>query len=195
MVLKTLHQIWLQGGEPPALATAARSVAHVAGWSCAIWSAADVSNLTKASQALFRALSPRCCHISQQSNVLRYLILRDQGGLYLDTDVDLRAMPEGLTDAWIASCHGRHGVSGFAMAAPANHSSLERIVANLSTIDLTKHAETGPVLLSQNLEGFNLWSVAAWRDTEGGPSAIYGHHLCSGRARGTFVMPPAAVPV
>ena len=192
MVLKTLHQVWLQGGDPPALATAARSVAHAAGWSYAIWSAADVSNLTKASQDIFRALSPRCLHISQQSNVLRYLVLRDQGGLYLDTDVDLRAMPEGLTDAWAASA-GR-GVSGFALAAPANHPSIARIVHKLSTIDLAKHAEAGPVLLSQNLEGFNLWPVAAWRDTEGVPSAIYGHHLGTGRSRGTFALPPVAVP-
>jgi mannosyltransferase OCH1-like enzyme len=194
MVLKTLHQVWLQGGEPAALAMAARSVAHAAGWSYSIWSAADVSNLTAESQAIFRALSPRCCHISQQSNVLRYLVLHDQGGLYLDTDVDLRAMPEGLTDAWVASCRGRHGVSGFALAAPANHPSIARIVHKLPDTDLAKHAEAGPALLSKNLDGFNLWPVEAWRDTEGGPSAIYGHHLCSGRAGGTFALPPVAVP-
>ena len=192
-VPRVLHQIWLQGGLIPGLAIAARSVAQAAGWGYEIWSAADVGRLGWASQVLFRALSPRCLHIAQQSNILRYLVLRDQGGLYLDTDIDLQAMPEDLTDAWMARCHGRYGVSGFALAAPAGHLSIERLVRNLAVSNLMQHASAGSALLSRNTEGFNLWPIKAWREEDDNP-ATYGHHLCSGRASGTFICPPMAVP-
>jgi Glycosyltransferase sugar-binding region containing DXD motif len=190
-VTKTIHQIWLQGGELPdplaGYVRGVRALCEAHGWTWRLWSAADVAALSPESQAMLRRLSPRCCHVSQQSNLLRWLVLRDFGGLYFDTDTEPLKLPacEGVwiapTDArcckWLAS----------PVACPAHDPWIEAMVATLDSVDLAVHMSAGPLLVAQHTAGANAWAIDDWRGR-------YGRHHCLGRRMGHFTAPPVEVP-
>lgn len=99
-VPKVIHQIWLRG-EPPdegrAWMAGVRHIAQRAGWGYELWSWARLA----AELAEFREREAHCPLVQHQSDVARWLILRDHGGLYLDADLELFRLPGRLCGAWI----------------------------------------------------------------------------------------------
>ena len=184
-----VHQIWLQGGElPEPLRGYAKGVSDLCdrvGWQYSLWSVQDYKKLSSESQEVFRTLSAKCCHISQQSNILRYLILRDFGGLYLDVDVRLRKLPEALDGAWAHK--------SFASACPAGHPWALRIVSMFNNIDLSKHATGGSRLVRMSMgPDVNVWPSGAWGRFEDTRAAL-GTHGLLGLSIGSYKLPPVIV--
>lgn len=64
-------------------------------------------------------LLSRCCHLSQRSNIWRYELIREYGGLYVDTDVEpVRPIDELLANrSAFTACHlkdpGRYACAFF----------------------------------------------------------------------------------
>ena len=192
MIPKNVHQIWLQGGsitEP--LNGFVRHIAELCtadGWVHTLWTAEDMSRLSSESYRMFQDLSVKCCNISQQSNIARYLILRDCGGLYLDTDVELLALPEQLEGAWIPATAAMHGIGSFALACPAHHPWAERIVAMCTEVDLSVNGTAGSKLVARSKgPDTNVWPLKTW-DRNG--RGVLGTHAWRGHSMGHFSTPP-----
>ena len=189
LVPTNIHQIWLQGGELPEplneYTKGVSSLCAQVGWQYTLWSAQDYKKLSVESQEIFRTLSVKCCHISQQSNILRYLILRDFGGLYLDVDVKLQKLPEALEGAWAHK--------SFASACPAGHSWILRIVSMLNDIDLSRHGTGGSKLVKLSMgPDVNMWPNVAW-GRFGDTRAVLGTHGLLGVNMGSYKLPPVTV--
>ena len=194
---KIVHQLWLQRGELPSPLNAytggVRETCRSKGWDYRLWDAYQVAQLPGTSGEMFRLLSPKCDTISQQSNLARYLILLEIGGLYLDTDVEVYDLPESIEGAWVArNPFGRLAGSYF-LACPPRHSWIERVVSMLETLDLGVRGSAGSSLVAASLGNdvslwpFNLWGVA------GRAPAIYGVHHWLGVGMGHFNIPPVIV--
>lgn len=190
-VPRSIHQIWLQGDALPE--PLAGYVAHVievckaGGWTHTLWTAKDLSALTKVSQAAFGTLAPKCCHLSQQSNVLRYLILQDLGGLYLDTDVDLRVLPDELMGAWIPATRTLLRVGSFALACSAQDPWAKRIVALCAQANLGISGSAGSKLVAASrAPDVNVWPRGTWEDWNGHLAKLGIHHWL-GHQMGHFV--------
>jgi hypothetical protein len=189
LVPQNLHQIWLQGGElPEPLREYTTGVSYLSaktGWQYSLWSAQDYKKLSSESQEIFRILSAKCCHISQQSNILRYLILKDFGGLYLDVDVRLQKLPEALDGAWAHK--------SFASACPAGHPWVLRIVSMLDGVDLSKHGTGGSRLVRLSMgPDVNMWPSDAW-GRFGDTRVVLGTHGLLGVNMGSYKLPPVTV--
>jgi Glycosyltransferase sugar-binding region containing DXD motif. len=186
----SVHQIWIQGGELPE--PLAGYVAHIvelckaSGWEHKLWTAKDLGALSKKSQSRFRALSAKCFHIPRQSTLLRCLILRDCGGLYLDTDVQLNALPDGLSGAWVPATPAMCGVGAFALACPAQDAWAERIVGLCSAETLGPKHSTGSKLVAASLgPDVSKWPREAWENWNG-RKAQFGIHHWSENPMGNF---------
>lgn len=192
MIPPVLHQIWLQGGDPPPplrlllWMEEAIFAAAGAGWRYRIWSARDVALLSQAGQALWARYAPLCAHLpAQQSDLLRTLILYEHGGLYLDADVEVFRLPVPTSGAWIAGVDGPGQVTPSTVAADPGHPYLVRIIDQFESIDWTRHGSC-PNLYRVSLgDDVNVWPRKCWRGDASDP-AVYGHHHCMGASLGTF---------
>jgi len=192
-MLNSLHQIWLQGGSvTKPLDGFVQHIAELcaaAGWSYTLWTAQDMERLSKKSSTMFYMLSPKCCNITQQSNIARYLILRDYGGLYLDTDVELCLLPGQLEGAWIPATSAMHGIGSFALACPSHHPWVERIVSMCTEIDLGISCSAGSKLVAKSKgPDVNVWPKRVWSNRNGQP--VLGTHAWRGHSMGHFSKPP-----
>jgi mannosyltransferase OCH1-like enzyme len=194
-VPKKVHQIWLQGGSLPdhivAFVTGTQEICKLAGWEYNLWTAAR-NGLSDASLALFKKLSAECCCVSQQSNVLRYMILRDIGGLYIDTDVEVFRLPGELEGPWIVSLASKKKNSSYACASPQGDSWIKNIVSQCTIIDLKQHASAGHILMTANSGTANVWPIGTWQrwQRRGG---ILGDHKCLGLKHGHFSEKPILI--
>lgn len=209
MIPRILHQIWLQGPPlPPELVALQRftqTVAIEAGWEYRLWSMFDTltpHHLSAAARDVFRTLAPKCGYVSAQGNVLRLFVLAEYGGLYLDTDVILRALPEGLSGAWLPrNLKANVPQSNFAIAAEVGHPFIRRAIAGLAECNPRVHMDMGPLLMGRCLgPDVNLWPVEAWHDLPRWPAGFdlvkgtYGHHCALGLSMGHFHAPPLPLP-
>lgn len=95
----------------------ARAVCKREGWTHALWSENDLATLPG-----YMDHRHHCQTNADRADLGRYCILWHKGGLYIDMDIELFRLPRNLTGAWI--CPG----SNFAMAAPAGHPYLDRLL-------------------------------------------------------------------
>jgi mannosyltransferase OCH1-like enzyme len=152
MIPKLIHQIWL-GEQPmhPVLAECTRRWAALhPGWDVILWS--DPTGLSSVGSSMrsrvdagpeYAALLARACHLSQRSNIWRYLITSLYGGVYADTDVEplrpvddlvswgraafaaRRSLPDGLPAVYECAFYG----------AELGHPWVEQLAADLHTRD------------------------------------------------------------
>lgn len=200
MIPQVVHQVWLGGGPlPPILGAFVDGVrwrTWEALWRYRLWSESDLCR--KFGDRWF-VLDGRCCHLSQRSNVARYLILEAYGGLYLDTDVELFALPEGLAGAWIAGTSSRpgcYGVNPCVLAACPGHAYVERMLMGIERgeVDLGQHMSAGPTLAADKIgPDVNVWPADVWHGRRGQSDAL-GHHYGWGPKLKSFLrchgMPP-----
>jgi len=97
----------------------------------------------------------RACHISQRSNIWRYLVVQQFGGLYVDTDVEpCRPIEEVVIDhaAFAAVRIGSAPLtvveSGF-FGATANHPWISDVVRSLSLKEPERSLSMGVELLTE----------------------------------------------
>src|SRR6266540_1974793 len=107
-VPRVVHQVWVQGdpeGEPAELMRKVHLTCEMEGWEYVRWRAVggaivnDRNEVLEQASPLFEAMALRCANVSTQSDLMRFLILDALGGLYLDADVDLFKLPEGMVGA------------------------------------------------------------------------------------------------
>ena len=94
----------------------------------------------------------RCCHLSQRSNIWRYELLEQLGGLYLDTDMEplkcIEPLIEGMT-SFAGQCLtnttlGMITETGCALiGCVPHHPWLEDLVEGIDTRDVTKNTALG----------------------------------------------------
>ena len=143
---KLAHHIWL-GGQPlhPLMKLwLAKWISLNPSWHFLLWregdrfeelTCGDIKLTTSASDLLARA-----CHLSQRANIWRYEIVRQLGGLYLDTDMEPFKPIDGLIDdvqAFVVRGTRRNQVvyeTAFFGAIP-HHPLLNTLVAELPTRD------------------------------------------------------------
>ena len=94
LIPKIIHYIWLgKRAMHPLMDQWREGWARLhPDWEIKIWTeGSDVGELTDGSQAMrsqHRHMLERCCHLSQRSNIWRYELIEQFGGLYLDTDFE-----------------------------------------------------------------------------------------------------------
>ena len=193
---RVVHQIWLQGAERPqepllSYMDGVRAACERGDWRYLLWCEADVRLLPSECRSLWDVYRPGCCHLSQVSNLLRYLILWELGGLYLDADIEVFTLPEELSGAWIA---GKHGVGArdagvvnvCAMAAEPHHPYLGRIVDRFPGIDWGEHLSAGSALGLAALDrDVSRWPREAWHGHPRNPRS-YGYHHSLGKTCESF---------
>lgn len=91
---RVIHRVWLGGGELPAEALRWEETwrHHHPGWELRLWRDGDLTGLVPG-----EALA-RCRSASEQSNLVRYTVLAQFGGVYIDTDVECRRPLDPLLD-------------------------------------------------------------------------------------------------
>lgn len=193
-VPRIVHQVWL-GGEPlpPILGAFVDSMAfvamHVRGWNYRLWSE---SQLHAQFFPEWSDLAVKCCHLSQQSNVARYLILEKFGGLYFDADVELFDLPDDLRGAWIAGTSASPDpaqLNPCCLAAPPGHPYIARMLEAIQRgeVDLSGHMMAGPLLAIREYgPDVNIWPAHVWHGRRGQPGAL-GHHYGWGPKLGSFL--------
>lgn len=120
-----VHRIWLGDAPlPPEMeAMGATFAEHHAGWEMRLWGDDDLGRLGISAADRARARTP-----SELSNLMRYEILRREGGVYVDTDVECRReltpLLNGVTAGAALELPGRLGTA--VLAAVAGHRVFER---------------------------------------------------------------------
>lgn len=80
---KKIHQIWLGDYLPPSLFDLTETIKSVnKGYEYKLWNENDIENL----QYLNHDLYDKTSNLGQRSDIIRYAILQQHGGIYLDTD-------------------------------------------------------------------------------------------------------------
>jgi len=79
---RKIHQIWLGSPLPEDLKLAVSTWQNWEGWEYKLWTDEDLSHIQLRNRKLFDSLS----NFGEKSDLLRYEILSQQGGLYLDVD-------------------------------------------------------------------------------------------------------------
>ena len=149
---KTIHRIWLGPAEMPAeyeeFGESWRR--HHPGWEFRLWTDDELPELSCPGGF------ERCRNFGEASDVLRYEVLNQFGGVYVDTDVEcLRSLEPLIADATAFAAYARPKVIGSAVVGsvpghPAIARTLE-VVCDGAGSGKQVHA-TGPVALTGVLE-------------------------------------------
>jgi mannosyltransferase OCH1-like enzyme len=82
---RKLHQIWLGGELPDKFKKYVDTWRQLhPAWEYKMWTDADIDNITIERRDVFNVAT----NLGQKSDILRYEILRQQGGIYVDTDFE-----------------------------------------------------------------------------------------------------------
>jgi mannosyltransferase OCH1-like enzyme len=201
-----VHQVWVQGepsGEPLALMDKVKAMCWAEGRAYFRWRewrevagrfVADAECGTDVLDSeLYARHVGRCPNYSVRSDFMRFVVLHEIGGLYLDADVDLRVLPSSdLVGAWIMSMDHPpaklKSVNPAVMAGPAGHPYFGRFLARIERQPtVLEHPYAGMGMAIQELfpsetaSDVSLWPYAAWSDVGhtqwGVRPARYGTHL------------------
>jgi mannosyltransferase OCH1-like enzyme len=194
MIPNCVHQVWLQGGEVPSpLSDNAQEIVSIcarAKWEYKLWDASDIGKLPDSGKD-FTRLSSNCGSIVQQSNLARFFILREIGGLYLDLDVQLRSLPPLFGGAWVPGSRAMHRIGSFALACSPHHPWIERLVSMLANVDLKIRGSAGSKLIAASLgPDVHVWPRELWEESGKNEETILGTHSWSGNSLGHFNRPP-----
>lgn len=160
MIPKVLHQIWVgEHGIPTDIAQLCQKM-HAAhpGWEYKLWTNA---NYPPDVPANLQPIIDRSREVSRsgrnmgamEADLLRYLILHNMGGVYLDCDFTLTGTLESLDlskDLILCAPHpGAHWVGNSAMASAPGQALFASAVAEAKP---THHLYYGPIYLSNILK-------------------------------------------
>lgn len=145
------HQIWLGDAEmhPRMLEWIARWRDLHPNWTHKLWRDVNATTIACGKETLqsrWNDLLQRSCHFAQRSNIWRYELIEQQGGVYLDTDMEPRANIEtwlGERDAFITSQAMRDSVSGACFGARKHHPWMIDAVNSLNSRNPTSHTSMG----------------------------------------------------
>lgn len=146
MIPKKIHRVWLGGSMPAEFVEfGERWQALHPDWTVTTWHEDDLGWIAN------RAAFDDAPLLSSKANIARYEIIRREGGLYVDCDVEpLRAIDELLGDADLVVSEEHPGYLGNEFfAAVADHPVLVDAVENVSEShfarpDAISPARTGP---------------------------------------------------
>jgi mannosyltransferase OCH1-like enzyme len=151
MIPKIFHQIWLgpQPIHPQMQEWIVRWRELHPNWAHKLWR--DVSpTIIEADgekiESRWSDLLQRACHFSQRSNIWRYELVLQQGGVYLDTDMEPRANIDSAIEGYdaFAASHWPTGAASCAFfGARAGHDWILDMVQSLNTRDPTKSLSMG----------------------------------------------------
>ena len=151
---RIIHRIWLGDTKMPAdfEAMGATFANHHPDWEMRLWSDADLLTLGVTDEDRARTRTH-----SELSNLVRYEILRQEGGLYVDTDVECRrdfsSLLRGVQACAALELPGRLGTA--VLAAVPGHPVFKRAATEArETLGLGAHAAdaNGPYFLSLLVE-------------------------------------------
>jgi mannosyltransferase OCH1-like enzyme len=205
-----VHQVWVQGepvGEPSRLMAAVEKLCWEKCWWYRLWHleadrmvfhgiddfgepcSGDV--VLSAREAEVARTAGNVC-VSNVSDLMRFLILRHVGGLYIDADVEIHALPEGLRDVWLyGSNSAADCLDTSVLAAPSGHPFIAAVCERLASPEGMLGTRKAPAasslwfVLRSRREGdwgyVRVWPASAWAT----PDSIYGHHLARRRVWGS----------
>lgn len=159
LIPKIIHYIWLGGRAMHPLMIQWREgwgKLHP-GWDIKVWTEGrDIEELVAGSliaKSRYPHLLKRCCHLSQRSNIWRYEIIEQFGGLYLDTDFEPIKRIEPLIEntpsfaGQAYTCYKETGVKleiGCSLiGAMPHHPWLQHLTNNIEERDPTIHGSLG----------------------------------------------------
>ena len=149
---RTIHRIWLGGEEMPAEYVAFGETwrRHHPDWEFRTWTDSDLPTLT------YPEAFERCRNFGEASDVLRYDVLHQFGGVYVDTDVEcLQPIDQLIERVSAFAGFARPNVIGSAIVGavpghPAITKTLEAVSAGAGSGPQVQ--ATGPVALTHVLE-------------------------------------------
>lgn len=149
MIPRLIHRIWLGGRPVPAVFEAWWRTweAHHPAWGLLTWTE------TNAPQTSFPRLWKECCHLSQQSNLLRWEILLRHGGLYVDVDYECMCPIDSLLDGASFVATKRQDTdnllqSAFVACEPG-HPVMAAMVAGMVDVDVSRSLSLGSKYLTK----------------------------------------------
>lgn len=204
-----VHQIWVQGdpvGEPAELMTKVETMCEAQGRPYFRWHesrevAGRFENACSChgpcacvlDSELYARRVRHCPNYSVRADFMRFIILHEIGGLYLDADTDLRVLPPAdLAGAWIMSMDEpparARSVNCAVMAGPPGHPYFERLLARVEREPrVLEHPCAGMGMVirelfpSETASDVNLWPYDVWNDVRHRQSGVrparYGTHL------------------
>jgi inositol phosphorylceramide mannosyltransferase catalytic subunit len=151
LIPQVFHRIWLGGNMPAEFVRYGESFARLhPGWEMRLWTEQNLPKLRN--QAAFDAAS----HPAQKADILRYELLLEYGGVYLDTDFEcLKPLDELLKGVRIFSAsEDTQWVSIGIMGAVPNHPLFQAVVAELPRALLARpsapiNEQTGPLFFTR----------------------------------------------
>jgi FkbM family methyltransferase len=176
LIPRVFHQIWLGGPMPEKEQRFAESwTRHHPGWERRLWHDGNLPELRN--QALFD-IAPT---LAQKADILRFELLLDHGGVYVDGDFECLRNIEPLLDGVRAFC-GREDamrVSNALIGCVPGHPLLDAVVAALPDAvgwlpDRGPNEQTGPDLLTRIV--LEQESIGAETATVFGPEVFYPYH-------------------
>ena len=163
MIPKTFHQVWLgpKSRHPKFVEWGKAWEATHPGWAMRLWTQSGDGTVV-CGDARYASRHPemlaKACHLSQRSNIWRYELLEQFGGVYLDTDMEPLKNIEPLigdeaafAGRFVTFLDGRLQtlVSTSIFGAVAGHPWLEDLVARMPERDPTRRASLGTPYLTQ----------------------------------------------
>ena len=155
--MKTLHFCWFGSPVPSAVsARLGRWQKHHPSWTIRQWneSSIDVSGCSYAQACLQRK------DWAYLSDYVRLQALAKEGGVYLDTDVELLKPLDGFIDGLFHIGYMHNCALGTAvMISPANHPLLDRLIAKYRTLPPDRGINNNAILTEfflKHVEGFRL---------------------------------------
>jgi hypothetical protein len=146
VIPRIIHHIWLGGSPSPQLQTWMGSwTHHHPEWEHRVWTDDNLPTLRNDKE--FRAAPS----LAQKADVLRYELLLEHGGLYVDTDFECyRSLDERLTGPTLVMASEYGCLTNSIMAGDAGHPYLQALVDELperlatSGDSVLPHVSSGP---------------------------------------------------
>lgn len=157
---KVLHRIWLGGKPIPEVFETwwQTWIDNHREWAHITWTDSALRAVTR-----YPDLIDRCPHLSQQSNIYRWELLLEHGGVYVDTDFECCKNIEPLLDNHeVVVGQKKDGeigfpgrvwyVSAFAAAVP-RHPLFQAMVDDIPNVDVTQTLSLGSKFLTRHALG------------------------------------------
>lgn len=132
---KRIHQVWLGSKLPDKYKAWTESWQHMnPDWEYRLWTDADLDDVEIPRRKLFHSIT----HLGQKSDFLRYHILNQYGGVYVDTDFECLKSFDPITYAnfFAAKTYSRTTMELFIglIGSTPNHPVLKKVISAMNTI-------------------------------------------------------------
>lgn len=132
---KRIHQIWLGSPLPERYKRWSESWQRLhPDWQYRLWTDKDVEDVSMERRDLFNSIT----HLGQKSDFLRYHILNQYGGVYVDTDFECLKSFEDLTylNFFVGKSHSKSTMELFIglIGSTPNHRVLRKVLSEMNMI-------------------------------------------------------------